>query len=129
MSNRKGTGIIVTIAVVLLLSIVGIWHNASFREMGELRLEFADEMEIALSTSRMSLGSEIRELRDIHNQAKDLNVVPWASAAHDDLLLSMDLIIRGFLAFQSQDSDEAVSNYFERAERAINNYDNHRFTR
>lgn len=116
--------------IVLILAVVAVvGHLGSYDKMAELRKDFADEFEIAMSTPRMGIASEIRELRDIQKQLDDLTVVPWAAGAKEDLLKGMGQVIRGFLAFQGQEDASAVTTWFDRAKMSFDAYDARSFTR
>ena len=106
-----------TVAAMVLVAIaisIGFWHVNSYDRMEELRQEFSEEFEIAGATSRINIGSEIRELRDIQDKLEDMTVPPWAYEARDHLNEGMEETIQAFLSFQSQD-DQAVTTHFSNA--------------
>ena len=111
------------VLVVLLAGGVFIWDSNTKSSLLDCYEDFREEVEIAGSTSRIGLGSEIRELRDIQDEVGDLSIPPWRKEAYEHLMTGMDYTVTAFLAFQSQSEDYLVQASFEVAEAAFNQFE------
>ena len=119
--------LIMTISLVVILLAVAwgyfVIQPKYYSDMDEIYEEFQEEIEIAGSTSRMNVGSAIRELRDVQDELEDLSKPFWISSETQDYLMDgMDSAIDGFVAFAGQDEDSEIAEHFSDAGDAFRDY-------
>lgn len=74
--------------------------------------EWADANQIASSTSRIALPTQIASLQAIRRKAQDIQAPSCAATAKTELISAMDSSINGYLAFMSQESESTVNGHF-----------------
>lgn len=78
-------------------------------ELDFLLEEWDDTVEIAGSTSRMSLSPVIKDLQDIKRDARRLERPECANYLQDLVVVAMESQINAFISFLAQDSDTVVA--------------------
>lgn len=76
-----------------------------------LREEFQiydDAYNIAASTARISLAQPVAELQKIQREAEKIEVPACMETVKNELVLSIDSAVKGFLAFMQEESDSSV---------------------
>ena len=84
-------------------------------EIQDINMRWLDAMELADSTSRMSLSGPISDLQLIRRDANKLEPPECAEGAKDALVMHMDYVLDGFLLFMAQEPDEDISAQFSEA--------------
>lgn len=74
--------------------------------------EWSDASTLAGNTARASLSPQIEKLQEIRRRVEALDVPACASPARDHFVNGMNAAINGYLAFQRQDAETEVNDYF-----------------
>lgn len=83
---------------------------------------FDDALQLALSTSRISLSPVVADLQTIRRDAEDLEVPECAIDAKGWLILYIDTTIEAFLNFMAQEPDSQVQSKFKLASQYLLSY-------
>jgi len=92
--NKRKIWIPVLLAIACMIGVGKFAIEPSYyNRIEEVRSEYMDEFEIAMSTPRISLGPAVRELNDISNRLDDINPPFWVSGdAQNYLTWSLDTL-------------------------------------
>lgn len=113
------TGLIV-LCIMLIVAGVG-WHYF-YGPCGVMRVRGAEKVlreqfqiyddayNIAASTARISLAQPVAELQKILRDTERIEVPACMDTVKNELVLSIDAAVKGFLAFMQEESDSSVSN-------------------
>lgn len=113
--------LIVGVVAILVLVGVGVgWYyfqgpcgvnkvKAAGDEIQGLMAEYEDALDIASSTSRISLSGPVAELQDIKRQTEAVEVPACLVPAHRFTIASMEKSIEAFISFMGQASDSEVN--------------------
>ena len=93
----------------------GKYHDT----MKPLLQKWDDAITLANQTPRMQLAAQIQNLQSIRREVAAVEVQSCLQDTHAILLRAMDLQINGFLSFLAQDPDASVQNYFNQADRTL----------
>lgn len=96
--------------------------DAYTEQIEPIHARWMDAIAVADSTPRMSLAVQINELQEIKRELDKVEVDECLSKAHDNLTLSYQYTIDGFLEFLAQAEDYVVSGKFSAANRYFQNY-------
>ena len=121
------------LVLVLIFGLIGCTNPCESKESKEYLKDaskkyeiFFEKFKLADSTSRMNLTPVINDMQNIKIEFDEL-ITPIKCEelinAHDLYLEGMDLVIDGFLSFQSQEDDSDTWNKFLEAEVSFNNAD------
>lgn len=91
-------------------------------EMGTIWEKYDDAIDLASSTSRISLSQPINNLQEIKREMSNLEVAECLIRAKDFSVISMENTIDGFLAFIADEPDSIVAGYFSDSTFYINEY-------
>ena len=107
----------VEIDILQISSLLGSkYTNDDYMEdLDEVLDEWDDAIDVAQSTSRISLAPQIDRLQKIRRRAEELELPAAALPAHGDLVDHMTATINGFLALLGQKDEEEVDSWFDRA--------------
>lgn len=78
--------------------------------------EWDDAVNLANSTPRMSLASQIESLQSIRREISGLEIQSCLIEVHDLLIKSLDFQIEGFISFLGQASDAITSEKFRQSD-------------
>lgn len=78
--------------------------------------KFMEKYELANNTSRINLSSILSEMQNIKANFEDIEAPDEINSAKDIYIEGMDLIIEGFMSFQSEKSQVEVVGIFNQAE-------------
>ena len=109
---RSSTIAIVTSLVIFsVITVVCIRTEQAYtNELVNFHEDWADEMDIAMITSRMNIATEIRVLKDMQDDLEEINKPFWRSSTAQDLLeAGVGTTIDGFVLFSggSENDSEA----------------------
>lgn len=98
--------------------------KAFLGQIQPLARRWDDAVQLASSTSRISLAPQIASLQAIRREAEDLEPPPCATLAKQYLVTAMEQNINGYIAFLGERPDSEVQVSFAAAGRAMDDYHN-----
>jgi hypothetical protein len=98
--------------------------GAFIAQIDPIAREWDDAVTLASNTPRASLSSQIETLQSLRRKAQDLEAPACAITIKDALVNTMELKVRGFIAFLGQKPDADVDRLFALADRYQRHYGN-----
>jgi len=129
-------GLYVLLAIVLIAAAFGgIYYYVNYltpcgvgrvqdsmAKLTDIHNRWFDAIEIASSTSRISLSGPVADLQAIYRETEKLEIAPCLTQAKMYLTQSMDWTLESFQRFMAQDEDSSVNSAMEQATKLLSKY-------
>lgn len=96
--------------------------SAFINQIEPLAREWDDANAVTKSAARIALAAPVAKLQSLRRETENIQAPQCAFLVKQRLIDAMDNTINGYLAFMAQKPDNQVSQYFDQANRSMNDF-------